>query len=395
MIIDRVFANAMLDHLIELLDVPPSYYEKAIERYQSLGEWFHRPDSALRRFAPAVSLQGSFRYGTVIRPLLPTEEFDLDLVALLLELAKSGITQADLKELVGKEIKAYAKQHGMADPKEKRRCWRLDYVDRINFHMDCCPGLPEDEDVKCRLRLALEVAGVDGALADLAIAITCQDHADYRRISLNWPGSNPEGLARWFEMRMRLEGLTRARALVESRVYASIDDVPVYQWKTPLQRAVQLLKRHRDVMFREHPEVRPISMIITTLAAHAYDGESDLVGAVDGILGRMLNHVHPRVPRVASPVNPVEDFADKWAHDPRVEQNFRLWHQQATSDFKVLTTLDSPDRLQRFATSTFGANVTERRAMEILATGSRGSSGPTIIVPSVSITSAPRPWGYR
>jgi hypothetical protein len=35
--------------------------------------------------------------------------------------------------------------------------------------------------------------------------------------------------------------------------------------KTPLQQAVQILKRHRDMMFADDPEHKPISVIITTL----------------------------------------------------------------------------------------------------------------------------------
>ena len=37
-----------------------------------------------------------------------------------------------------------------------------------------------------------------------------------------------------------------------------------------------LLKRHRDLMFRDNPEFGPISMIITNFAAHAYRGEADI-----------------------------------------------------------------------------------------------------------------------
>lgn len=50
----------------------------------------------------------------------------------------------------------------------------------------------------------------------------------------------------------------------------SVRAVPKYQSnKTPLQRAVQILKRHRDIMFAGD-EDKPVSIIITTLAAKAY-----------------------------------------------------------------------------------------------------------------------------
>lgn len=42
-----------------------------------------------------------------------------------------------------------------------------------------------------------------------------------------------------------------------------------------LQRIVQILKRHRDIMFNGD-EDKPISIIITTLASRAYRGETNL-----------------------------------------------------------------------------------------------------------------------
>jgi hypothetical protein len=87
---------------------------------------------------------------------------------------------------------------------------------------------------------------------------------------------------------------------VEQRLYASIETVPPYEWKTPLQRSVQLLKRHRDVMFRDNPSVGPISMIITNLAAHAYAGEPDILSALTNIVDKMPQFVRPNWPRVTT-----------------------------------------------------------------------------------------------
>ena len=105
-------------------------------------------------------------------------------------------------------------------------------------------------------------------------------------------------------------GMARAevmRHLVEQRLYASVEDVPPYEWKTPLQRSIQVLKRHRDVMFRDNPLVGPISIIITNLAAHAYAGETDLGSALTNTVERMPQYVNPTRPRVPNPANPAED----------------------------------------------------------------------------------------
>ena len=71
------YMNRILEFLLELLDIPPDHYKRAADRYRSLGEWLHRKESKVAAFQPDVYPQGSFRYGTVIRPLLRRDEYDL------------------------------------------------------------------------------------------------------------------------------------------------------------------------------------------------------------------------------------------------------------------------------------------------------------------------------
>src|SRR5687768_8995779 len=111
--------SRLLDVLVDGLDIPKSLYEKAAARHKSLGEWFCRPGSRLAPYEPHVSLQGSFRYGTVNRPLLEDERYDLDNVTKLY-LPKTAMTQKQLKELHGFEIKEYARAHSMLEPVEEK-----------------------------------------------------------------------------------------------------------------------------------------------------------------------------------------------------------------------------------------------------------------------------------
>ena len=273
----NVLVADLLDIIVDHLDIPKSYYEKAVARHKSLGEWLCRPESKVAAFHPHVSPQGSFRHGTVNRPLINTEEYDLDNVTTV-AMAKTAITQEQLKALYGSEIKGYAKANGMLAPvEEKDRCWRLVYADEVAFHLDTLPCLPEEPAVI----LALTSRGVSPELAALAIAITDRQHPQYDQITAALLSSNPRGFAKWFEKRARPLAEMRLRQLVERRLYASVDDVPPYEWKTPLQRSIQILKRHRDVMFQKNPGVGPISMIITNLAAYAYAGGSRRVVGAD------------------------------------------------------------------------------------------------------------------
>lgn len=389
--VENLLVTELLDAIVDHLDIPKSYYEKAAARHKALGEWLCRPESKVATFQPHVSPQGSFRYGTVNRPLIDTEEYDLDNVTTLL-MGKTALTQRQLKTLYGSEIKGYATANGILAPvQEKDRCWRLVYADEVNFHLDTLPCVPEEQLVI----LGLTSLGVSPELAALAIAITDKRYPQYDQITSALLSSNPRGFAKWFERRARPLAETRLRQLVERRLYASVEDVPPYEWKTPLQRSIQILKRHRDVMFQENPGVGPISMIITNLAAHAYAGEADVWSALTNIVERMPQYVNPTRPRVPNPADPAEDYADKWARDPAFEDNFWLWHTQVKVDLARLPAVLSGGRLASDIRRTFRVELT-REEIGRFERGDRAAT-PVIVrsAPALHISTAPRPWGDR
>ena len=69
----------LLNELVETLDLPDSAYEKAVKRYDDIGNWFGRPESSCVDNEPHIFPQGSFRLGIAIRPISGKEEYDLDL----------------------------------------------------------------------------------------------------------------------------------------------------------------------------------------------------------------------------------------------------------------------------------------------------------------------------
>lgn len=377
--------NRLLEAVVDLLDIPPSYYKKATDRYLSFGKWLHRPESLVAQFDPKVYLQGSFRYGTVNRPLLKDEEYDLDLVSEF-NLLKTQLTQEAVKRLLGLEVKAYADANGIkAPPKERNRCWRLDYADDVFFHMDLLPCVPEDEETIRQIK----ILGVPVQLAISSVAITDRRLPEYRLITRKWPCSNPRGLGDWFEDKARPAALQRIAALVDGKTYRSIDEVPSYEWKTPLQRAIQFLKRHRDVMFRDSPEFAPISMIITVLASKAYRGEGTLREALKTIVEQMPRHVGEKKPRIPNPVNPGEDFADRWAGDPRYEKEFWRWHAKVKSDIEKLPFILERGDYVSESRSLFKVELTEeqKRSLNGLLKSRSLTAAAPLLSPAVTPTS--------
>jgi hypothetical protein len=380
----------LLEIILNSLDIPESYYQRAADRHRSLGEWLCRPESKVADFEPHITPQGSFRYGTVVRPLIADGEYDLDNVVTL-NLPKTAMTQKQLKTVFGEEIHGYAEAHRMASPiEEMKRCWRLHYADEVSFHLDSLPCVAEEQ----RVIAAITAHKVPYELAKRAVAITDKRHPRYEVISPDWFSSNPRGFARWFEDRTRIYALPQLNRLVELRLYSSVEEIPAYKWKTPLQRSIQLLKRHRDVMFKESPEFAPISMIITNLATHAYNGDLDIFDAVTGILDRMPMYILPLRPRVPNPADPAEDYADKWSKDARLEDNFRSWHLQAKADFARLQTILRDDRLAVSVRDLFKVDLTRDQLREFQPDLS-ANRAPAYVAPAVAMGSAPRPWGNR
>jgi hypothetical protein len=294
------------------------------------------------------------------------EEYDLDFGVRLCDgVTKASHTQQQLKALVGADMETYRRARGIEQRlEEKTRCWRLKYKDKLQFHMDGVPSIPEDRAHQRVLEQAMVKHGADEFLAQTvaehAGAITDNRSPYYEVLTHRWRISNSEGFALWFESRMKL-----ARVLMEKRAFearaGTVDDLPARAWRSPLQRSIQILKVHRDLMFAENPDSKPISVIVTTLAGEAYQGEEDVPAALEAILNRMGELVSPERPRIANPVNPAEDFADKW-YDPRyrhlhLEQNFRDWLRQARTDFNLIGRSLDPDFIAEQALVKFGATV--------------------------------------
>jgi len=226
------------------------------------------------------------------------------------------------------------------------------------------------------------------------VAITDRRHPQFEQLTRILLSSNPRGFAAWFEEKCRPAAQVRMRQLVEGRAYASVEKVPPYEWKTPLQRGIQVFKRHRDVMFRKDPGSAPISMIITNLAAHAYGGEGDVWSAMQGIVERMpqfVREVHPRVP---NPADPAEDYADKWLKNPALEDHFWAWYYQVKADIAKLPTILAGTRLAADVRSIFGVDLTRDELSDLEP---RVSAGPTLIrtAPVLAVSNAPRPWGLH
>ncbi len=387
--------NRVLDDLADELDVSPSMYNKARQHYKAVGAWLDDETSELAHHDPSIYPQGSFALGTAVKPR-GDEEYDVDAVCLL-QLTRNQVTQQQLKEMVGRRLKhPRSRYKDMIKPKEGgRRCWTIRYAEGSKFHLDILPAIPD-------VTASATTPDVPPAWAAKAICLT--DRKLWNRPYADWPRSNPKGYVAWFKERMRFEAVRRVRA---GAIRAQVESIEVFDVRTPLQRLVQILKRDRDERFNGD-EDKPISIIITTLAAQAYDNEADLADAVLKVVPRMRKHIRRRDNAwwVPNPVNPMENFADKWAEESRKADLFFGWLEEIEREYRHLLTDHGFAKIGDYLRKAFGGRdgdaVIARQVRRGYLPESVLATAPIVVVPrkseqspapNVELPSSPsKPW---
>ncbi len=323
----------ILETLGESLDITKTQFDNLTRSYRAVGEFLEN-DPTFIAYNPLVTPQGSLRLGTIIKPVSPSDDLDVDLVYRLSDKYYSW-TQKNIKEKVGFRLKDSDRYSPMLQNDEGRRCWTLLYRDNSDnplekYHMDILPAVADSKYSERLLRLYSQNYS-DLTIDQISIRITDTQSNNYETsIQANeWLKSNPDGYALWFANRCK-SGVS-LKMLMEQVV--PFDNYNTN--KTVLQRIVQILKRHRDMMFYTDNEDKPISIIITTLAARAYSGESNLVDGLANVVGNMEKGISKGMNEedwIGNPVNPEENFADKWPTHPKRRENFYKWLNAVKKD---------------------------------------------------------------
>lgn len=336
--------DQLLDTSIADFDIPEEVYRLAVDRYDDIGSWL----SDYWATSPSDGIvypQGSFRLGTVVQPINPSHDYDIDLVCRR-DIAMASTTQAALKADAGDGLNSYVSSQPSGTPirLEGKRCWTLDYQGEP-FHIDILPALP-DLDTTTN-----------------AILITDKSMRE-------WQHSNPIDYASWFHERMRQEFIQLQEAVAKRM---QVVDVPEWRVKTTLQRAVQAMKRHRDLFFADEPNDRPASIIITTLAAQAYESGGALYEVLLNVTAKMPDLVEYRngVRWVANPAQPEENFADRWQKGPGYSQRFFDWIERAHADFAAIGKELGVDRVLEGIAKNFGQRSSQSAGKDLGSSVSR------------------------
>lgn len=318
----------ILNSIAKDIDITEQMFDAAEAEYKAMSKWI---DANTKEYRVVIYPQGSFSLGTAVRPLDREDDFDIDFVWEYQE--DYGFSAKELKSTESKSI--ISKYKRVEHIEEKRRCWQVTYSHLPNFHMDIIPAVKRDQYI------------------DITDQIDAQNY--------KYLGSNPQAYTNWFlgkqkaVRQMIFDSLSQQRHM---RFDAEIKPIKEYEVKTPLQKTIQLLKRHRDVMFRDDiNNTKPISIIITTIAAQLYEHQNSIVETLQGFINGIDEYMRTTykngkysIPNPTYTGGQDENFAEKWnLHSERVAA-FKRWISQLKQDFNL-------DKLSKIDTIALGKHL--------------------------------------
>lgn len=281
----------LLDKMAEEVQLDKTRYDRMKGHYEAVKKWIEDDDKFFKPFKYDVYPHGSVRILTTVKPL--ANEFDLD-ITLHLKTSWTNHTPLKIYNELKRRLEENSTYKGMLEP--KNRCLRLNYSG--DFHMDILPGIQESEWDEDKLKVPDKELGT-------------------------WVSSNPRGYAKWFLGRASMV----KESLLEKALRAEKLPADDFANKKPLQQAVQLIKRYRDIYFQGNDRYRTSSIVLTTIAGQFYNGEDSIFNTVDGIIDRIRTSISATSARikVLNPVNQEEDFTDKWDAEPKYYEAFKAF----------------------------------------------------------------------
>lgn len=303
--------DALLAEVAVSLQLPPGLHAKAISRYEAVRTYIERPGSPLHDRVSALYPQGSMAIDATISTRGTEDEYDLDIIA---EITGPDGGPEDLLDLLEAALQGYP----VGRIVRQTRCVTLYYAD--GMHIDVTPA---------RRRSPVEkVSDIPhakrGPVADPA----------------RYVAMNTYGFVNWYKARTPLE--PRFALAVNRRLYeragmafdaADVEDVPA---QTPIvvksvtTLGLQLIKRHRNILYADAAGRIPPSIMLSCHAGHAAMpgmGLGDMVIRQARWTARAIEEAarNGRLLTVLNPVFAEEHFTDRWP-ESQVQQTAYARH---------------------------------------------------------------------
>lgn len=299
--------DAILAEIAVNLQLPPGLHAIAVDRYAAVCRYIDRPGSPLAGRVSSFYPQGSMAIDATISTRGTDDEYDLDAVV---EIMGGSEGPEDLLDL----LEAALKDYPVSRIERKTRCITLYYAD--GMHLDVTPA---------RRRAVKEKEGV--------IAHAKRGRPQEHR----YVPMNAYGFCAWYNDRAPVEerfALALNRELYTKHGYAfdaaEVEEVPD---QTPLliksvtTVALQLIKRHRNILYADEAGRMPPSVVLSCHAGHAAVpgmGLADMVMRQARWTARAIDQAarQNRLLDVANPEFVEERFTDRWPESQSQQQHY-------------------------------------------------------------------------
>ena len=352
--------------IISSLDISPTMYRNAIDKYNAITKFLNDCGIEANMYP-----QGSFAFGTVVRPNAknPSANYDLDFICQVCG-CRTDYTPSGLRQKIEDALSSSGVYGGKLTV--YKECFTIEYADinDIGFSIDIVPAADEDSDNKNRLI----GKSLNPELIETAIAIPKHNGEQ----NYSWLTNNPKGFRTWFDKKNApflavSRASYRERLFKENRaLFSSVEEIPHELDRSALQRVIQILKYHRDVYyakFKDGDELKPISAIInvvTTQIASQHDPNCSVFELLEYVLGELNIYAQQEKLTfkefeqiygnrtvfsrpdgkwyIANPANPEDNLSDKWNQDTRIPTYFFRWVNAVKTD--LIESLQQEDEQQ-------------------------------------------------
>lgn len=322
------YTNELLVGICDKLQLQPSLYELAKARYEVVSNIIESAD-VFKHVSLRMYSHGSFRLKTTVKPL-KENEYDLDFVVELP--SDANMEPFQLYDHIYEILTTDGVHNNMVE--KKSRCIRIKYAN--DFHLDIMPGKAID-------RKTNEIIVPDKKL----------QHWNHH--------SNPIGYAEWFENQAKT---AIRKHLMEQRVLnhsaEPIEDQEVAGRLEPLRRAVQLIKRYRD-LYCDRKDFTPVrSIVLCTLMGEINTSYSDEIQIIIDFCSYVNSKIKNAYNKPFIVRNPVvnEVLTEKWSEDVEIYNQFVDMMEALTIDIAKLKCATDNLSIISQLKHMFGENVT-------------------------------------
>lgn len=324
------YLDIILLTICNKLQLSESKYELATERYRTISNII-QSDPVFENIELNMYAHGSFRLKTTVKPL-EGEEYDLDFVVEISANTIGNMTPNELYNHIYRILSKDGKHNGMVE--KKSRCIRVNYAN--DFHLDIMPG----KQIFCGKN---EILVPD------------------RELSQWYHHSNPIDYADWFEGQARKGIISEIQNLRKIQCSTEpIEEQEIVTRLEPLRRAVQLIKRYRDVYCDKYNAKSVRSIIICTLMGEITSTYSDTLQIITDFCKYVKSKNNMSYGNPFEVHNPVVDelLTEKWEEDSQNYTDFINMVKELEMDVIQLRNKNINREIDLLLKKMFGETIT-------------------------------------